>query len=230
MPLIAASQVIRFHFLRCGFAAESLRLVYPGVHLPQAFRHHTENDLVRILFCGRIISYKGLHVALLALERLPGRFALTVIGEADATLDYGPQIRHWVTANHLDSRVTFLGGLTHDQVVAEYARHDIVVFPSLWEEPLGLVVLEAMAAGLPVVASRRGAPVELITGGRTGLFHEPGNAVDLARAVQELSCASRRQEIGQAARESIRQRFDFDRYIEDIEGIVTSLARERRGG
>lgn len=228
LPLIAASQVVRFHFLRRGFKGNLLRLVYPGVPASPAVRRHTPGKNVQILFCGRIISYKGLHVALLAMELLPDQFTLTVIGEPDANLDYGAQLRHWVTDHGLDSRVMFRGGLPHAGVLEEYAKHDILVFPSLWEEPLGLVVLEAMAAGLPVVASRRGAPVELITSGRTGLFHEPGNQADLARVLQELSSPPRRQEIGHAAREEIELRFGFARYVSDLESIAASLAGERR--
>jgi glycosyltransferase involved in cell wall biosynthesis len=223
LRLIASSQLIRFHFLRRGFAPSSLPLIYPGVELPPGSRQARHDERTRVLYCGRLVSYKGLHVALLALEDLPSGFTLTVIGAPDRDSGYGEQQRQWVRDHLLDERVTFRGPLPHEELPAEYLAHDVLVFPSIWEEPLGLVVLEAMAAGLPVSASRRGAPVELVTHGRTGLLHDPGNPRDLARTLTTLATPSANAAMGQAARECVGQRFAFRRYVDDIEAELAAL-------
>jgi glycosyltransferase involved in cell wall biosynthesis len=221
--MVASSQVIRFHFLRRGFSTSALPLIYPGVELPASVRCHTD-EAVRLLYCGRVISYKGPHVALVALEKLPAAYTLTVIGIHESDSEYGDQLHGWVSEHGLEDRVTFRGQLPRDRALEEYLRHDVLVFPSLWEEPLGLVVLEAMAAGLPVAASRRGAPVELITHGRTGLLHEPGDPQDLARTLLALSSIQVRSEMGAAAREDVRRRFALQRYVGQLEAELNALA------
>lgn len=223
LRLIACSQMVRFHFLLRGFSHEALPLIYPGVSLPGEARRHGGEE-VRLLYCGRIISYKGLHVALLALRDLPPSFTLTAIGSPDRSTDYGEGLLPWVRGQGLQDRVSFRGGLSHSETLAEYARHDVLVFPSLWEEPLGLVVLEAMAAGLPVVASRRGAPTELLTHARTGLLVEPGDHHALAGALRTLVSARAREEMGAAARADAARRFAFDRFIDELEAELTGIA------
>ncbi len=222
--LIASSQLIRFHFLRRGFSSHLLPLVYPGVEVPRSCRAHGDGGM-RALFCGRLLPYKGIHVAIRALALLPSSFTLTVAGAADPRADHGEELRRLVREHGLEDRVVFLGHLSHEETLALYLTHDVLLFPSLWEEPLGLVVLEAMAAGIPVLASRRGAPLELITHGRTGLFHDPGDYRGLTEHLQALADPCLRVRLGRAAREDVTRRFSFERFLADLEHELLALGR-----
>jgi glycosyltransferase involved in cell wall biosynthesis len=80
--------------------------------------------------------------------------------------------------------VRFLGMRSRDECARLLARARAVVAPSEWPEAFGLVVVEAMAAGVPAVAAAHGAFVELIADGESGLFHEPGDVASLAQALR----------------------------------------------
>ncbi len=230
MTLLAASQIIRFHFIAMGFRGNLLHLVYPGIEvLPK--RPAPPNDpTVKLLFCGRLVGYKGLHVALGAMSSLPGNFRLTVLGKPDAdSLDYAEEIEKMIIKKDLGDRVSLKGRLPRETMRSQYSEHDIVLFPSLWEEPLGLVVLEAMSSGIPVISSRLGAPVELITHGRTGLLFEPGNPEDLANKIRILENPGIRSEMGRAALISTQQRFSMERFLNQLESELEDLAQRRAG-
>ena len=84
-------------------------------------------------------------------------------------------------------RVTFAGAVARADLPALYERHDAVVFPVVWEEPWGLVPLEAMALGRPVTASGRGGSSEYLRDGENCLLHVPGDAASLAETVRRLA-------------------------------------------
>jgi glycosyltransferase involved in cell wall biosynthesis len=227
--LLAASQVIRFHFLTRSFERRAVRLLYPGVEtlerpssLPPA-----SGDRLRVIFCGRIVGYKGLHVAIRAMLDLPERYTLTVFGQPDGdSVDYAKEIEQMVITEGLSSRVQLAGWVSRERLIQEYQKHDLVVFPSMWEEPLGLVVLEAMAAGIPVVASRLGAPVELISHGKTGLLFSPGDAHDLAVTMVQLDDEDLRRSMGDAAQAAVKERFSMERFLTDLEKELGRIVRE----
>ncbi len=79
--------------------------------------------------------------------------------------------------------VTYLGRLDAEAVYREMRRARILVFSSVWYEPFGLVLIEAFAAGLPVVAAKLGAPADIVSHGETGLHFTAGDPKSLAEAV-----------------------------------------------
>jgi glycosyltransferase involved in cell wall biosynthesis len=83
-------------------------------------------------------------------------------------------------------RVSHHGLLSHTQLLELYRTATVFVFPSVWDEPFGMPVIEAMACGCPVIATRSGGLSEIIREGQTGLLVAKGNAADLADALQHL--------------------------------------------
>ena len=91
--------------------------------------------------------------------------------------------------------------MSHAEALALYQGADIAVVPSLWREPFGLVAVEAMAAGLPVVASDTGGLSDIVRPGQTGLLVPPGDAAALAAALETLlDDAALRARMGAAGR------------------------------
>lgn len=167
------------------------------VVVPNGVDHATFTDVVRpprtgalrVVFMGRVLKWKGPDVLLRALVRL-GRpdIHLTVIGSAgfdrDAPLTaYESQLRR--LADDVAGPVTFLPFQERQRVVALLAQADVCVVPSVDPEPFGLVALEAMAAGVAVVAARSGGLPEAIGG--AGLVVEPGDVGELAAALAALA-------------------------------------------
>ncbi len=223
--LLTASQIVRFHFLARGFPAHSVRLVYPGIATPTSWSPSPHNDdTVRLLFCGRIVEYKGLHIALQALESLPDHFRLTVYGRADAdSQDYERALEVWVHDHGLDRRVEFRGWADRAHILQQYPLHDVLVFPSLWEEPFGLSILEALAHGLPVVASRSGGPAEIISDGKSGFLFSPGNPTEMASRLRIFGDPARKKNMGEHAWHDVSTRFAQSRFLKELEQELAAI-------
>jgi glycosyltransferase involved in cell wall biosynthesis len=153
---------------------------------------------------GRLQRWKGQHVFLEAAARMAARGVacrFLVAGNSMFGLEpeYAEELQHFVEKNSLRDRVMFLG---HRRDVNDVMNAcDVVLHASIEPEPWGLVVAEGMAAGRPVIASAAGGPLEMIDHGRTGLLIPPGEARELATALEELlRQPERRQEMGEAAR------------------------------
>ena len=191
---------------------------------------------VRLLTVGRISPEKGPHVLLEAFALVAQRrngVELHVVGkeglppqEMLLNLDKTPRVQALAPyfregylqrlreglPDRVRSRVHFHGWARHEELAAEYARADVFVFPSAWDEPFGIPVAEAMAAGLPVVATRVGGIPEIVSDGDTGLLVEPEDAESLAAAMEKLvGDAELRARLGDAGRRRAVERFSWER-------------------
>jgi len=111
-------------------------------------------------------------------------------------------------------RVRFTGWLDPDSLAQELADASVVVMPSRWPEPFGLVGIEALAAGRPVIASATGGILDWLQDGVTGLSVRPGDPLDLARALNELLADPERQRtMGAAGRKMVAARFSPERHL-----------------
>ncbi|HPU96678.1 MAG TPA: glycosyltransferase family 4 protein [Candidatus Hydrogenedentes bacterium] len=122
--------------------------------------------------------------------------------------------------------VRSLGWLTKEETAEAYSSTHIVVVPSVWHEPFGLVAVEAMAAGKPVVASRSGGLADIIVDGETGLLVPPGDPRCLAEAIARLlSDPNIRNSMGIAGRQRVEEHYDWHavirrHYIPLLTGLV----------
>jgi glycogen(starch) synthase len=139
----------------------------------------------RLLYVGRIDRRKGIETAVRALEHLPGA-TLTVVGSGDDA--YLERLRSIVRDMGTEDRTAFRDAARRDELPAIYAGSDAVVFPVEWEEPWGLVPLEAMAVGVPVVATGRGGSAEFLRDSENCVIYEPAeDPAALAAAVRRLA-------------------------------------------
>jgi glycosyltransferase involved in cell wall biosynthesis len=166
------SAFTRDRALNAGWSLTTTDVVPAGVG--PAFRHPRSSPpwSWSLLFVGRLEERKGGEVALAALEELPAQATLTVAGPA--LVDAGPKVR-------------VLGPVAHADLPYAYAAADVVIAPSLVEEPFGLVPLEAMALGRPVVATARGGAAEYLRDGINALVVEPGDPAAVGVAVRRLA-------------------------------------------
>lgn len=175
-------------------------VVHESVHAPPAVR--AEHPALRIGVLGRLAPWKGQHVFLEAFARAFGE------GEEEARLigsamfgeeDYERRLQEQVAELGLGERVVFRG--FQPDIWSELAELDVLVHCSVTPEPFGQVVLEGMAAGLPVLASNEGGPPEVITHGVDGLLVRPDDPEELARVLAEVaSDAGLRRRLGDEGR------------------------------
>jgi glycosyltransferase involved in cell wall biosynthesis len=139
------------------------------------------NSRFTVLFVGRFYRRKRVEILLRAAamlrERIPG-LEVRLVGAGPC----GPRLRQLSSELKLEGTVTFLGDVSRSQLIAEYHRADLLCLPSV-QEGFGIVLLEAMAAGKPIVAARAAAIPEVIP---HGLLVEPESAEALAAGIEEL--------------------------------------------
>ncbi|HEY8767047.1 MAG TPA: glycosyltransferase family 4 protein, partial [Dehalococcoidia bacterium] len=125
----------------------------------------------------------------------------------------------------LASDVDWLGRLSSEEIDKLYMTHDVAVVPSTWEEPFGLVALEAMAAGLPVIATQSGGLTEIVRPHFNGALVPRNNAVALGEAL--LTFASNKElvrEYGRNAAGDVKTRFDADRMASKARAFLELVA------
>ena len=128
-----------------------------------------------------MMPYKGSQVlaqALIELHRKGVDFVCEFAGDS-TTPDHPNRLKEAIKANGLDQKVKFLGFLSKDELNALYARSNVMVFPSIFEEPFGKSQIEAMAAGCLVVSSGTGGSKEIIRNGENGLLYDKESPTDL---------------------------------------------------
>ncbi|WP_207459224.1 glycosyltransferase family 4 protein [Azospirillum sp. SYSU D00513] len=170
---IALSEFSRRKFIEFGLPAEKL-LVKPNFLTTTPPVGEGRGGYA--LFVGRLSPEKGIATLLDAWRHLGGSLPLRVIGE-------GPEAPAVRAALAGSPGISWLGQRSSQEVARQMAGASVLLFPSEWYEGCPLVLLEAFAAGTPVIASRIGSAAEMVEEGRTGLFFQPGNAAGLAAKV-----------------------------------------------
>jgi glycosyltransferase involved in cell wall biosynthesis len=143
----------------------------------------------RMLYAGRVVEQKGVETAVRSLRLLPAEAQLRIVGEGDRP--YLTELERLAAELGVGDRVTLEGPRPRPQLIETYREADAVVFPVRWSEPWGLVPLEAMALGRPVVATGRGGSGEYLRNGRNCLLFEAGDAAGLAAGLRDLAGDSR---------------------------------------
>lgn len=137
----------------------------------------------RLLCVGRQETRKGTHIAVRALGELP-RAQLEIVGPGDTA--YLDELAKMASTLGVSDRVKF-GNVSRSQLRNRYKSADVFLFPVIWDEPLGLVPLEAMACGTPVIATGTGGSAEFLIDGVNCLLVAKEDSAGLAAAVRRLS-------------------------------------------
>lgn len=139
----------------------------------------------RLLYAGRVARVKGVDVAVRAMAELPPNYALEVVGPVEP--DYGEELRRLCRREDVADRVHFRDGVPRAALSAVYGDADALIFPVRWEEPWGLVPLEAMACGTPVIATGTGGSAEYLRHGENCLLVPRDDHTAIADAVRRLA-------------------------------------------
>ncbi len=195
---VAPSECARRLLVQGGLPGDRIvvkpNFVYPD---PGAGDEHREGAI----FVGRLSAEKGVGTLIRAWEGLQGRVPLTVVGS-------GPLAPAIAGLQEQIPNVRWGGALPPEATMALIRRARFLVFPSEWDETFGLAVIEAFAAGTPVIVSDRGAPADIVEHLRTGLVFPAGDPVALAAAAERLDTgATESAEMGRTARSVFEERY-----------------------
>ncbi len=232
--IIAVSEACRQRLLQEGVPAEQIRVIYHGIDV-QPFLTARGNSWRQklglsaeepvILTVARLTPVKGLQHALAAASLLQEQqvpFTWLFVGG-------GPllsELRDKAQALGLGEQVRWLG--FQSDVAGLLAAADVFVLPSL-QEALGLALLEAMAAELPIVASHVGGIPELIRSGEQGLLVPPGDSGALAAAIRALlTDRQRAAQLGAAGRERVLAQFTVQKMWQQTDAVYRQIKDRRR--
>jgi spore coat protein SA len=231
---------------RLGLSASLFRVIYNGVEIkayasrwdsPASVQEvRCEYDIgvePTVLFAGKLREAKGVHILLKAMTRvwkIAPQAALVLVGGTEYGLNRTMRETPFLAQLRQDlgqapGKVVLTGFIPPDQMPRAYLLGDVFVGPSQIEEGLGLVFLEAAAAGLPVIATRRGGIPEVVRDGETGLLLDRyDNDDELAtKIIKLLEDAPLRQRLGQQGRAWVEANFSWEKIANTLEAFYDEV-------
>jgi glycosyltransferase involved in cell wall biosynthesis len=222
--VIACSQWVSRELARHGIEADHVALPVPP---PGPTFQRRASEQPTLVYCGRLDRTKGVPLLLRAFARLrrtvpAARLRIVGDGPLRETLE------NLVGRLELGQTVTFHGLVGPERVEDELADAWAVTMPSLWAEPLGLVALEAIVRGIPVVASAAGGLGETVEHGVSGLLFANGDEDGLVRQLEEVASgrAFPTHWVPEAAVRRVAERHRPELHTERLRAILTSLAAD----
>lgn len=224
--LFVGSEYMRHELVRNGCRAELVQVLAPcmDVDVPAAT---PVPDAARLLFVGQLIRGKGVDLLLRALALLPATYHLDVVGSGNAAHALAALARDLAVTD----RVTFHGWVDRPRTVRLFQAARMLVVPSRWPEPFGMVGVEAMAHGRPVVAFDVGGVSGWLAHGVSGLLVPENDVHALATAIDRVHTApGMAAALGGAARVLYEDAYRYPQLVDQLEAALESaLARARPG-
>jgi glycosyltransferase involved in cell wall biosynthesis len=196
-----------------GIAGEKIEIVHPvpaAIRSPEAV---AMSEAPEVLFVGQVIRGKGVDLMLKALSCLKGEWQATIVGEGN----HLGACKLLAEQLGISDRISFPGWVAHDQLDEYYRSARLLVVPSRWPEPFGMVGIEAMARGRPVVAFANGGIPDWLDHGHTGFLVPEADLTGMASAIQGLlDDASLAERMGKAGVEHVQNSFSHQVYLDQI--------------
>jgi glycosyltransferase involved in cell wall biosynthesis len=210
--IISPSKFVMDLHIKLGFFRSSKKYIVPnGMKLENNNMIPKENSGNEFLFIGQIVKHKGPQIAIEAFKKLKEKNAkLHIVGNG-AYLETAKQIAEE------DERIIFHGFIQNKNDLDKiFNRCSYVIFPSIWYEIFGLVIIEAINRGLPVIASNIGAIPELIKDGYNGFLFEPGDVNSLHSIIEDL--VNRKRILSDLNKNAIdsSKKFSLEKHLKSI--------------
>lgn len=229
--VIFPSVFMREEFIRRGVSFQKAAIIYGAIdtalYRNQKGSSSGRKEILQLVYVGRLTHEKGVHtaieaVSLLVHERHFKKLSLTIVGDGEPA--YQAFLHQLVRDRRIESFVTFMPAQPKEALPALYCQADILLFTSIWDEPFGRVIVEAMASNLIVVGAACGGAAEIMLDGENALTFPPGDAAALARQLWRLiESPELGERLRQAGSRTAYERFDIERMRTEIEAYLQLL-------
>ncbi len=225
--VVAVSSSVKKQIVSEAFLPEQkVVVIHNGIHPPSINLNLQKNsNNVEILYVGRILREKGLFALVDVLEKLISldlEVNLNLVGEGNDT----EALKKYVSDKSLIKYINLEGKLSYTDVINRMAQADIFVLPSLRVEGFPMTIVEAMFAGLPVVASDIGGNADAVVDGDTGYLVEPGNVDSLTEKLEQLvKNKDERLRMGKNAQNKAQSEFTQDIMIDKYLSVLTGVMK-----
>ncbi len=186
-----------------------------------------ENEKV-ILFLSHITRQKGADIAIKAFAEILYRksnLKLMIVGDGD----YLPEVKSLVQCLRLETYVIFTGAIDYEKVPGYINAGDILLFPTIRQEGLPFIIIEAMACGKPVVASNIGGNSDALEHGKTGLLTKPGSIEEIVKSLERLlDNAGFSRHLAQNALNEVKHCFSKESMILKLEQVLKDVSNEKQ--
>ena len=210
---IVGSRWMRGQLQKNDYPGDCIDVIHPVPRDLDSVRFLPFSSSPEILYVGQIIRGKGVDLLLRALSLVRNPWRVTIVGVGNH-LDY---CRALADELSLGDRVRFPGWVPHQELEAYYARARFTVVPSRWPEPFGMVGLEAMSRGRPVVGFAAGGIPDWLADGLAGLLVPAGDIDEFARAMDRLLADQKLAEsLGRGAAKLAAEKFSHHGYLREL--------------
>lgn len=225
------SRFLKQSALEAGKVAARSEVIHWGIDVNRFSANGAPRDPSKLLYVGQITAHKGVRTAIDALKLVRERYGcdkatLTVVGGPD----YDKEIERLVRSMGLEGSVRFTGLIPRERLPEIYKEHGTLLFPSVWDEPFSIALLEAMSSGLAVVSTTTGGSAELLADGVNALTFPKRDADACARHVKRLIDDPQLfDRIRQNGMRAIQTGFRLDRMIDKIEDSLERVRTDTGG-
>jgi len=232
--VLCVSAFMQNHMIcEAGVPRPQTRVVHNGIE-PELFRMRNlaqSSEQVRFLYAGRLSQAKGVHTAIEAFVRalnINAHLPMTLSIVGGGTPAYEAQLRKQVAESNATQAVSFYGKVPREQMPAILAEHDVLLLPSIWDEPLARMTQEAMACGLVVIATSTGGTPEIVHDEQNGLLFAANDVEMLAKKITRVAGdGALRRRLAQAARQTVDDHFTMDRMVDEIESYLQMVTTQQ---
>jgi type III pantothenate kinase len=227
-----SSDAVRRGAAAAGLPVASAPIIHCAVDVEEFPLRPPLDRVERFLYVGQIMRHKGVKTAVDAFIELcaahPQRpLSLTLVGGA-INPKYEADLHRHVEASPAAERIHFAGPVSKNDIAAVYAEHDALIFPSEWDEPFSLVLMEAMASGLPVVSTLTGGTPEIAVPDQNVLAFPKGDSRACSAQLERLLDIELANRLRVAGRETIEAGFTIDVMVDRVEASLLRAARREQ--
>jgi len=226
------SEFLRDEFERKGISSQISKIVYGAIDTRpylDGITSSRKSDNLSLLYVGRLTHEKGVHTAIESLGQLVHEHGikelrLTIVGDGEP--EYVRHLHQLVGYKNIASFVDFLPAQPKEALPALYRTADIFLFTSIWPEPFGRVIVEAMASGVTVTGTRVGGAGEILVDGENALTFIPDDPSSLTQQLKRLiEAPTLREQLTASARKIAVNKFDIQRMTTEIESYLQTTIK-----
>ncbi len=211
--LLVGSRFMKEELLQNNFPEDKVFILSPVVRMTDPVLSPVPDE-PDILFVGQLIRGKGVDLLLKALKNISCRFSAYIVGTGNAE----DKLKALCSKLGLEDRVKFTGWVAHERLGEFYSSARVVVVPSRWPEPFGMIGIEAMRHGRPVVGFDTGGIPDWLKHGTSGFLVPGQDALSMAKSIEHIlldtPLAAR---MGENALKDVRKKYSFESYLDQLE-------------